>query len=398
MRISKNMSRNNFNRRQFLSSVAISSIGFMSMKFVFSTGNAIKDLDNSRKYGLLFYKDQNGKIKRVTTLAQWKIKRQQILDGMQQVMGQLPEFVNLPGMNISVINEQKEENYTRQTINFTVAANEMVPAYLYIPNRENKGEKFPAILALHETDDIGKKSVDGQGHNINLAYAKELAQRGYVVIAPDYPGFGDMKDYDFKTDQYQSGTMKSIFDNMRCVDLLQARADVDPDRIGVIGHSLGGHTAMFTGAFDERLKVIVSSCGWTLFDYDNLEESKDDKFMEAYGGRLGDWAQEVYMPLLHKFQLNAKRDDLDPRKIPFDMDEVIASLAPRMFFSNSPLKDSDFNPEGVRKGIADVSKVYQFLDAGDKLQVRYPESNHDFPPEVRLEAYRFIDKYLKKND
>src|SRR5699024_5532546 len=119
----------------------------------------------------------------------------------------------------------------------------------------------PAMLALHPTGALGKKIVDGQSSLQNRAYAKELAQRGYVVIAPDYPDFGDLSNYNFKSDRYQSGTMKSIFDDIRCVDLLQARRDVDPDRIGVIGHSLGGHSAMFVGAFDPRLKVIVSSCG-----------------------------------------------------------------------------------------------------------------------------------------
>ena len=122
--------------------------------------------------------------------------------------------------------------------------------------------------------------VDGQGPLANRSYARELAQRGYVVIAPDYPGFGDLRDYDFKTDRYESGTMKSIFDNIRCIDLLQSRIDVDPDRIGAIGHSLGGHNALFTGAFDKRLKVIVSSCGWTLLDI-TMRVKKLPKSMEA---------------------------------------------------------------------------------------------------------------------
>ena len=49
------------------------------------------------------------------------------------------------------------------------------------------------------------------------------------------------------------------------MDLLQSRPEVDPEKIGVIGHSLGGHNAMFTAVFDERLKVIVSNCGFTSF-------------------------------------------------------------------------------------------------------------------------------------
>jgi hypothetical protein len=241
------------------------------------------------------------------------------------------------------------------------------------------------MLALHPTGAPGKGIVDGQTESPNRAYAKELAERGYVVIAPDYPSFGDLKEYDFKTDRYQSGTMKSIFDNMRCVDLLAAREDVASDCIGVIGHSLGGHGALFSGAFDTRLKVIISSCGWTLMDYYNAGEEVTKKF----GGALGPWAQERYMPLLRD------KYDLDINRIPFDFDEVIAALAPRPFFSNSPVNDSNFNVAGVRKGMAEVSEVYDFLGVKDKLEVRYPNCEHDFPPEVRFEAYRFIDKTLK---
>lgn len=178
--------------------------------------------------------------------------------------------------------------------------------------------------------------------------------------------------------------MKAIFNHMRCVDLLQARADVDPERIGVIGHSLGGHNAMFVGAFDTRFKVIVSSCGWTLMDYYDIGEAA-----KKYGGRLGPWAQDRYMPLIRD------KYDLGNKKLPFDFDEVIAAIAPRPFFSNSPVNDSNFDVEGVRKGIASASEVYKFLGAEENLQVRHPDAGHDFPPKIRLEAYRFIDKILE---
>jgi hypothetical protein len=211
-----------------------------------------------------------------------------------------------------------------------------------------------------------------------------LAQRGYIVIAPDYPSFGDLKDYNFDKDRYKSGTMKGIFDHMRCVDLLQGREDVDPERIGVLGHSLGGHNSMFVGAFDKRIKVIVSSCGWTLMDYYSIGEELSRK----YGGRLGPWAQKRYMPLLRD------KYKLDGKKIPFDFDDVISAIAPRAFFSVSPLRDSNFDVEGVKKGIANVTEVYRTLGAEDKLQVSYPNAEHDFPVESRIEAYRFIDKIL----
>ncbi len=334
---------------------------------------------------LLLYKDPSGSKKPVKTLADYELKRRQILDSMQMAMGKLPDKSGLPAPEIQITDSLKEKNYTRLTINIKVEENESVSAFLYVPLQNGKKERLPAMLALHGTGPLGKKYVDGQGNNPNRAYAKELAERGYVVIAPDYPSMGDQLNYDFGKDRYESGTMKGIFNHMRCIDLLEIREDVDPDRIGVIGHSLGGHNAMFVGAFDKRLKVIVSSCGWTPFEsYDIGEEAS-----KRFGGRLGAWAQDRYMPLLRD------KYKLDGMKFPFDFNEVIAAIAPRAFFSNSPLNDSNFDVNGVRKGISEASEVYRFLKAEDKLQVRYPEAGHDFPPEVRLEAYRFIDKVLE---
>jgi dienelactone hydrolase len=317
-------------------------------------------------------------------LVKWhERKRHKILKNMEKAMGKLPKFSDLPPFDIHFTDSLKENTYTRYTINFTVAENEKLPAYLYIPIKKDPSKKLPAMLVLHGTDDLGKRVVDGQGSKPNRAHAKELAQRGYIVIAPDYPSFGDLKEYDFDNDRYKSGTMKGIFDHMRCIDLLQSREDVDPDRIGVIGLSLGGHNAMFVGAFDTRLKVIVSSSGWTQMDYYNVEAST-----QKFSGRLGAWAQKRYMPLLRD------KYKLDPKKIPFDFDEVISAIAPRAFFSVSPLNDQNFDVKGVRVGIAKAEKVYQALGTENMIQVRYPDGGHDFPVESRREAYKFIDKIL----
>jgi pimeloyl-ACP methyl ester carboxylesterase len=340
--------------------------------------------DTNSSY-LLFYKDIAGVKKPIKNQSDWEMKRQQVVDSMQQAMGELPDISSLPEFDIQITDSLKTDNYTRLTISFKAEENERVHAYLYIPFQEKPEKKLPAMLALHQTEVLGKRSVDGQGTYANLAYAKELAQRGFVVIAPDYPSFGDSKNYDFENDRYKSGTMKGVFDNMRCADLLQSRKEVDPERIGIIGHSLGGHNAIFTSVFDERFKVIVSSCGWTLLDYYDIGEEAENKF----GGRLGPWAQNRYMPLLRD------KYNLKTEKIPFDFDEVIAALAPRAFFSNSPVHDVNFNVKGVQKGIEAITMVYHFLGAEDKLQVHYPNCGHDFPPEVRFQAYEFIEKTLK---
>ncbi|SKB30677.1 alpha/beta hydrolase [Daejeonella lutea] len=311
-------------------------------------------------------------------------QRKQVLKKMEQVMGKLPSRSKLVPLDIKIIDSVRESSLTRYNLTFSVAKNERISAYLYVPHQGTVTKKNAAMVVLHGTDPLGKGVVDGQGGKPNRAHARELAERGYVVIAPDYPSFGDMKEYNFETDRYESATMQGIFNHMRCVDLLQSRTDVDPDKIGVAGLSLGGHNSMFVAAFDERIKVAVSASGWTQFEYYNI----GDDAIKRYGGRLGPWAQTRYMPLF-KTKYN-----LDGDKIPFNFDDVISAIAPRAFFSVSPINDANFDVKGVKAGIELAKKTYAEYDAEDMLQVRYPDAGHDFPVLNRKEAYAFIDKVL----
>jgi len=323
---------------------------------------------------LLTYNDDQNRAQQVTDAKSWARRREQILTAMQEIMGALPDRARLPPLDVIVLEEVKEPEFTRYSITFA-ADTHRVPAYLYVPARSAAApKKSAAVLALHQTNDLGKKEVDGQG-TPDQGYARELAKRGYVVLAPDYPSFGDYK-CDFADPQYVSGTMLGIFNHMRCLDLLAARDDVDAARIGAIGHSLGGHNAMFLAAFDERVRAVVSSCGWTLFpDY--------------YGGDLKGWTSKRYMPLIRD------RFGLDPKRVPFDIDEVVAAFSPRAFLSISPTRDDNFAVTGVRKAILAAREVYKLLDAEERLQVRYPECGHSFPEQERLAAYEFLDMQLQ---
>jgi len=342
----------------------------------------IFDLSAQNPEGFSIYSSEKHQEIEIRSSEEWEQHRAHLRQNMEKLMGELPDRTRLPAMDIKIKDTLRTDSYTRLNIEFTAAEDERVPAYLYLPHA-GSAETKPAMLALHPTGAEGKKIVDGQGRK-NRGYAKELAERGYVVIAPDYPSFGDLADFDFNASRYSSGTMAGIFYHMRCADLLSDLPEVDSDRIGVIGHSLGGHNALFVAAFDERLKVVVPSCGWTqLEDYDIGPAGT-----EMYGGRLGPFAQDRYMPFFReKYQL-------DGALIPVDFHEMIALLAPRPFFSNSPLYDSNFDVEGVKKGIRMAERVYYWMDAGEALQVRYPDAEHDFPTAIRKEAYEFVDRVL----
>jgi acetyl esterase/lipase len=212
----------------------------------------------------------------------------------------------------------------------------------------------------------------------NRQYGHELAQRGFVCIVPDYPSFGEY-EYDFKTQgaHFPSGSIKAIWNNLRAVDVLESIPQVDPDRMGVIGHSLGGHNALFTAVFDLRLVAVVSSCGFT-------------PFHDYYEGKLAGWTSDRYMPRIRDVYHN------NPDEVPFDFPEILAALSPRGFFSNSPLHDANFDNAGVRRAFAEARQVYDLLEVpAEKFRLETPDSGHDFPPEVRMPAYEWLERELK---
>jgi len=312
----------------------------------------------------------------VQQAGRWEEARRKTLAAMQEVMGDLPADVHTRPLDVRVTGSVETDAFVRQTITFAPAHGDIrIPAYLYLPRDWHKGDRRrPAMLALHPTSPLGKGVVDGQGGRKNRAYARELAARGYVVLAPDDPSFGDY-EYDFGDHRYVSGTMKGIVDHMRGVDVLCSLPEVDPERIGVIGHSLGGHNAMFVAGFDPRIRVIVTSCGWT-------------RFHDYKGGKLAGWASPRYMPLIRE------RFGLDPDRVPFEFDDLVAALAPRAFFSSSPDHDDNFAVAGVRRAAESARRAFRALGVPENLVVVHPDCGHDFPPAVRERAYRFVDMAL----
>jgi len=318
---------------------------------------------------LLTIRTKGTSVEPVSTRTGWGLRRWQILHSMSEVMGKLPApEVRVP-LAVRIESREAAMGYTRIKLSYQSEPGDRVPAWLLVPDGL-KGPA-PAMLCLHPTHPLGKGIVCGMGGQESRHYAHELAQAGFVCLAPDYPSFGDYP-YDFaRNSRYQSGTMKAIWNNVRAVDLLESLPEVDPDRIGCIGHSLGGHNALFTAAFDLRLRAVVTSCGFTAFaDY--------------YGGRLAGWTSDRYMPRIRDVYA------ADPARMPFDFHEVLAAIAPRPVFVNAPLQDDNFAVEGVRRVIERVQPIYGLFDAGERLRVVYPPAAHDFPDDVRSAAYAWL--------
>jgi len=331
---------------------------------------------------LLLYCGPGNEPEPVRTGDDWLKRRGEILDGMQAVMGRLPGSEKRCPLDVRVEEEVDRGSYVRRLITYASEPGSRVPAYLSIPKSVLKGDgkRARAVLCLHATDDVvGHGIVVGLGDRPNRQYASELAERGYVTLAPNYPLLAKYRP-DLEALGWESGTLKAVWDNIRGLDLLESLPFVAPGGFGAIGHSLGGHNSVYTAAFDDRIKAIVSSCGL-------------DSYLDYYGGdekvwmpQKG-WTQARYMP-----RLAAYRGHLGD--IPFDFHEIIGALAPRHVLIIAPLKDGNFRPDSVDRIAAAAMAVYKLQGHPERLRVEHPDCEHDFPDAMRQAAYALFDSAL----
>lgn len=331
---------------------------------------------------LMLYRGDDGKPREVKTLADWARRRAEIVRGAEAVMGKLPGKERRCALEPELEEEEVDcGKYVRRLVTYQSEPGSRVPAYLLIPKGAEKGgRKLPAVLCLHGTDNVvGHGTVVGLGKRPNRQYASELAERGYVCLAPNYPLLAKYQP-DVKKLGWESGTLKAVWDNVRGLDYLEALPFVDGKGFGAIGHSLGGHNSVYTAAFDDRIKAVVSSCGL-------------DSFLDYYGGREANWEPEKgwcqtrYMPKLADYK--GRLAD-----IPFDFHELIGALAPRHVLIVAPKGDHNFRADSVDRVAAAARPVFALYGHKDRLRVEHPEGGHDFPAEMREEAYKLFDRVL----
>ena len=334
------------------------------------------------------YLDESCDIKPVRTLEEWNRRRALIISRIEQVAGPLPDKSLFPDPELKVLKDEVIEGCLRRQMieyNSESAAAPRIKAWLFSPATNScldavpSGQKRrPALLCPHQTNrTTGKNEPAGLEGDANMFYAIELARRGFVTLAPDFTGSGEHPGLSTYSNEFASATMKGVSDHIRAVDILSKMPGVDPERIGCVGHSLGGFNTMMVSVFEPRIKAIVSSCGYV--NWQTYADREGSLYLMAGGN---------YMPRLNRDYMC--RSDL----VPFDWHEVVAACAPRPLFVNAPLRDDPFLVEGVCETIEAARPIYKLYGAADVIQTTHPDCGHGFPPEVREKAYRFLERQL----
>jgi len=273
--------------------------------------------------------------------------------------------------------------YRRWLISYQVEADERAHAYLGIP-LELDG-KAPGVVALHGTYPRGKDRVAGLVGNPDKAYLDHLCRRGYVVIAPDHFVAGDRippeGPYDttrfYRKHPQWTAVGKFTYEHSIAVDVLGSLAEVDPGRIGALGHSLGGHGTLFLAAYDERIKAAACNCGAAFFRHNSGVEH---------------WARDHW----YVYFKHIRPGLLEGRLPPIDFHEIMALVAPRAFLDVSALNDGD--PLTQRQRVLmlmKVADVYDLLGVPGQFAFYVHGHGHAVPHESRQLIYGWLDMHLK---
>jgi dienelactone hydrolase len=313
-------------------------------------------------------------------------------------------FPDRPELTLETIETTGREGMTQRLIDYAVVAGERVEAFLFEPDQPIS-DPCPAIVAVHQDGDRrpylhGKSEVAGLDGEPSMAYGYELARRGYVVICPDRFGFESRRlarsvhaatftDFrielagagvDLTEDLYMGAAAnrllfqgwtslgRELFELSRAVDaLVESGERIDRARIGMIGHSAGGHLVPYAMLADERIRVGAASCGTWFFSHafrkDNLRP------MQGFGGFM-------VVPGMATWG---------------DTDDVLAAIAPRPYWEHR----GDFGPDfGADHLTAKARQRYQELVASERFAFISHEGGHDFPDAYRTAAYRWFDRWL----
>ncbi len=155
---------------------------------------------------------------------------------------------SIPSLNEKVLATREEEKYFRYDIEVNSTKTRRIRAVLTVPRPLDA--KAPAVVCIHGHG--GERNIVYEEKSPYRGFARVLAENGFVTISTDV-GQHEV----FEEGRTLMG--ERLWDVMRCVDYLLTRKEVDRERIGCAGLSLGGEMAMWLGAMDTRIEVTVSS-------------------------------------------------------------------------------------------------------------------------------------------
>lgn len=301
------------------------------------------------------------------TLDEWKARKSQLRAHLARSLGSFPAEPGPPEARL--LGTLERENYRIERLVFCSRPHVYVTANLYLP--KNVTGPVPGILGVHGHWARGKIEPVVQSRALGLV------QRGYVVLNVDAFGAGERGRLPGQY-EYHGGRIGAalwpvgtpligmqVYDNMRAIDYLCSRPEVDPTRIGCTGASGGGNQTMWIAAWDERVQAAVPVCSVGTF--------------ESYIGSANCVCETLPGGLTY-----AEEGD------------VLAMIAPRALLLINATQDARcFSVEEMHRSFHRARPVFQLFGAEEKLAKLEVEAGHGYNQQMREAMYGWFDRWLK---
>jgi dienelactone hydrolase len=277
-----------------------------------------------------------------------------------------------------LVKTEKHTGYTLERLVLDLNGQEPVPALLLIP--DERQTTAPGLLFIHWHGgmyDLGKEQLL-VGANAQPAYAPVCAEKGLVTLAIDSWCFGERKhqpqghvgeEDTFKLILWRGQVLwgMMMFDEVRALDYLASRPEVDPKRLGALGMSMGSTKAWWLAALDPRLHLCVDIC--CLTDFEELIKAHNLKAHSIY----------YYVPSLLKH---------------FQTSQINELIVPRPRLSVNGRQDDLTPPAGVERVRDHLLPLYQKYGRRDDCRIELFDCGHVELPEMRRLILEWMDRHL----
>jgi len=276
-----------------------------------------------------------------------------------------------------------KDGYRIESVTYEVEPDDRVPALLLIPDGVTKDRPAPAVALWHQHAGqwhLGKSEPAGLAGNPMHHTGKALAELGYVVLCPDALCFEQRQHEKMKNRVYEEHSFlqsvvwgkcmawKNILDMRRAVDYLCTRPEVQQDRIGCYGHSMGSTHTWLVGPWEPRLKCLVGNC--CLPTYDAIAEHH---LLHCYPN---------FIPGIRKYG---------------DTPDIAALIAPRALHLNFGENDGGSPIEFVRDGIQTIARAYESMHAEDNFTYFIePDTGHVLSDAMWKRVKDVFAKHLRR--
>ena len=269
-----------------------------------------------------------------------------------------------------VLETRNYPGYRREKVIFDSRPGSTVLAYVLIPARS--ASPLPSLICLpghgRGVDDIvgiderGTDRTDKSGYAHDFAI--QVAEAGLAAVAIEQIGFGCRRDrLNASRGLAQKGCDPAagmaqmlgqtligwrVWDVVRTLAYISTRPDLAADRVGCIGISGGGTSALFAAALEPRIKAVMVS-----------------GYLNTFKDSIG--------------ALNHCMDNFVPGILEWaEMHDVAGLIAPRPFFAESGEKDNIFPVSAAKDSFARVRRIYDVFGAGDRIEHEVFPADHSF--------------------